>query len=60
MLIWVNNDLKLFLSLYHELLGEMYVNIHLQITLFCSSHNVASGSGISPCNKIDKPLVVID
>ena len=26
--------------------------------VYCLSHDVASGSDITPCNKIDKPLVV--
>ena len=28
------------------------------VTLILLSHDIASGSDITPCNKIDKPLVV--
>ena len=30
----------------------------LNVAFFLLSHNVASGSDITPCNKIDKPLVI--
>ena len=43
--------------------GETWFNINDQLFLenlliYNLSHDVASGSGITPCNKIDKPLVV--
>ena len=43
--------------------GETQFNINDQLFLetlliYNLSHDVASGSGITPCNKIDKPLVV--
>ena len=35
---------------------EMYIYNYMSVT--CLSYDVASGSEITPCNKIDKPLVV--
>ena len=32
--------------------------MNLLLFIHCLSHDVASGSEITPCNKIDKPLVV--
>ena len=31
---------------------------NFKFTKSCLSHDIASGSDITPCNKIDKPLVV--
>ena len=42
----MNND-KLLVNGYHRLLYKCIL-----------SYDVASGSEITPCNKIDKPLVV--
>ena len=43
------------LFLYHYLAQKLKLHVIRETLL---SHDVASGSEITPCNKIDKPLVV--
>ena len=41
-----------------SVLWSSYTRCHLNIFNMCLSYDVASGSEITPCNKICKPLVV--
>ena len=46
---------SIVLSTVIRYLKEIYIGMMLLINL---SYDVASGNAITPCNKIDKPLVV--
>ena len=49
------------LHFYVSMRGTITIltNIFLELSNSCLSYNLSSGSEITPCNKIDKPLVVL-
>ena len=68
LLVWMSLDVNVFFAFSSNILsGYHFINSDIRVLLFSKidfrldfylSYDVASGSEITPCNRIDKPLVV--